>query len=211
MVLGEAFVGGDQVNCAQNVGPVKVVVMCLIVVLFEPAVVEGVVGIALRFAAPLVQAVEVGVERTAGFVPDVATVVVAVLSGDQVVLATPPDKLAVLFERSEQHRLAGTQHVIHSAVATDVRVPTGHKRASAGRAHWVLAEGVPERHTIGLHHPVQVGCHRCRVAHVPQHVTPPLIGVKDHDVWALGHECPFYSMGNIGDYNLTLGIRQNSF
>ncbi len=190
-------VGADQGDRPLHVRPVAVVVHRLSRRHVQAAGVERVVRVRLGSAAPLRLPVH------AEHLPDgplrvprrlvlhVAVVGEAVLRGDQVVLAAPPDVVAAVLERPEQHRLVGTQHVEHGAVAAHVGVPGAHERAAAGRADRVLHERAAEAHRVAAHPLVQVRRARGGVAHVPQHVAAPGIGIDDDDVGALHTRAPW--------------------
>ena len=116
-------------------------------------------------------------------------------AGRQVGLAAPPDKVAVLLERLEQHRLVWTHHV-----ANMVRWPRTSRctsrswteqRLAACETRLFMARGVAER-TRRPSAPIRsraAGVHRrrrspCGRARQPRHWS----GLKDHDVRTFGHE-----------------------
>ena len=90
------------------------------------------------------------------FVFDIAIIGESVLSWHQVVLAAPKDEITGVFERLQEHGFVGLQHVKHSAVAADVRIPAGHKRAAAWCADGILAESVAEGDGVGFDDLVEI-------------------------------------------------------
>jgi len=110
-----------------------------------------------------------------------------VLSGHEVVLAAPPDVVAAVLEDLEQAGVIGLEHVQQGAVATDVRVPAGHKGAAAGGADGILAEGPTEGDGVSRDGGVEVGGESGGVAEVAEDVAAPLVRIEDHDVGRVGH------------------------
>ncbi len=181
----------DKVDRAQDVGPITVVIDLLAAGVELPHV-EGVIAVALRRLTPRFLAIDHPgrLGRSRGLVLDVTVLLVAELSGDQVVLATPPDEIAVVTQHAEQVGLplVITQHVVHRSVPTDVRIPPGHETAAAGRTDRVLARRHAKRDGIGFDQPVKIGRDRGRITKVTHHVAPPLVGVEDQDVRPTCHQ-----------------------
>ena len=71
---------------------------------------------------------------------------------------------------------------MHRPVTPDVRIPSGHERASAGSADRVLTKSILEGYGFSLNQAIQVGCHRPWIAQMTGDIPTPLIRIKDNQI-----------------------------
>jgi hypothetical protein len=112
------------------------------------------------------------------------------LAGHEIVLAAPPDEVAVVLENLEQVALPmfGVEHVVHGPMAAHVRIPPGHEAAAAGRADGILAERRGEGDAVAGDQGVEVGRDGRGVARMPENVSTPLVRIEDDDVRLFVHD-----------------------
>ncbi len=84
----------------------------------------------------------------------IAIILVAILTGHNIIFAAPPNEIPRVFQITQQHWFIRLQHVEHSAVTAHMRVPPGHKGAPTRRANWVLAVGIAESYRVTLYNSV---------------------------------------------------------
>jgi hypothetical protein len=127
-------------------------------------------------------------DRVGWFVINIAVITEPVLSGDEIVLAAPPDVIAVVFENLEQTGVFTPKHVEHRAMAAHMRIPAGHETAATGRANGALAKSGSKADEIVADGAIQVRGNGCTIPHVTQNVPTPLIGIEDHHIGSLFHK-----------------------
>src|SRR5581483_10188481 len=115
----------------------------------------------------------------------------AILRRYHIIFTTPPDKIAVVFQGFQQHRLIGLEHVEHRAMTAHMWIPAGHERATTRRANGILAICLAKRDRICFYPLIKRRRNSRSIPHMTKYITAPLIRVKDHNMRSFSHQSLF--------------------